>query len=99
MPPGSEVGSFLRSGVRVPEPSSDSAEDLDVRWARVLVVPQAVVAGTVSVVAGEGAGACSWDELRATYEEQAAPGVPEAACGLELMNDGRWPSDGSPRRQ
>lgn len=53
MPAGSGVGSFLRHGVRVPEPSSDGAEDLELRRTRILVVPEAVVAGTVSVVAGE----------------------------------------------
>ena len=46
--------------------------------------------------AGDGA-ACSWDELRATYEEQAARGVPEAIEGLELIEQGRWPSSGRHR--
>ena len=41
--------------------------------------------------------ACSWDEMRATYEEQAARGVPEAVRGLELIEEGRWPTSGRPR--
>jgi hypothetical protein len=41
--------------------------------------------------------ACTWDALRAVYEEQAARGVPEAIVGLERMNAGCWPSDGAPR--
>lgn len=41
--------------------------------------------------------ACSWDTMRATYEEQAARGVPEAIVGLELIEQGRWPVSGRPR--
>jgi hypothetical protein len=41
--------------------------------------------------------ACSWDAMRATYEEQAARGVPEAVRGLELIEEGRWPTSGRPR--
>lgn len=43
------------------------------------------------------AAACSWEELRATYEEQAARGVPEAIRGLELIEQDRWPTSGRPR--
>jgi len=43
------------------------------------------------------AAACSWDAMRATYEEQAARGVPEAIAGLELIEQGRWPASGRPR--
>jgi hypothetical protein len=43
------------------------------------------------------AAACSWDVMRATYEEQAARGVPEAVRGLELIEEGRWPTSGRPR--
>ncbi len=39
------------------------------------------------------------DQLRAVYEEQAALGIPEAVRGLERMDRGRWPSDGSPRKR
>jgi hypothetical protein len=41
--------------------------------------------------------ACSWDELRATYEEQAARGISEAIEGLERIEQGRWPTSGRPR--
>ena len=41
--------------------------------------------------------ACSWDAMRATYEEQAARGVPEAIRGLELIEQGRWPTSGRKR--
>lgn len=41
--------------------------------------------------------ACSWDRMRAVYEEQAERGVPEAVRGLELIEHDRWPSSGRPR--
>ena len=41
--------------------------------------------------------ACSWDVMRATYEEQAARGVPEAVRGLEMIEAGRWPTTGRQR--
>lgn len=47
---------------------------------------------------GESGDACSWDAMRATYEEQAARGVPEAVRGLELIEQDRWPSSGRPRK-
>jgi hypothetical protein len=47
---------------------------------------------------GESGAACSWDAMRATYEEQAARGVPEAVRGLELIEQDRWPSSGRPRK-
>jgi hypothetical protein len=40
---------------------------------------------------------CSWEVMRATYEEQAARGVPEAVKGLELIRQDRWPTSGRPR--
>ena len=43
--------------------------------------------------------ACSWDVMRATYEEQAARGVPEAIRGLELIDQDRWPTSGRPRER
>ena len=43
------------------------------------------------------AAACSWDQMRVTYEEQAARGVPEAIHGLQLIEQGRWPTSGRPR--
>lgn len=43
--------------------------------------------------------ACSWDAMRETYEEQAARGVPEAIRGLELIEQGRWPSSGRQRER
>jgi hypothetical protein len=46
---------------------------------------------------GDLGAACSWDMLRATYEEQAARGIPEAVRGLELIDQGRWPTSGRPR--
>ena len=49
--------------------------------------------------ASPGYEACTWDQLRAVYEEQAARGVPEAVRGLERMDQGCWPSDGSPRKR
>jgi hypothetical protein len=53
---------------------------------------------TSSPVQGTTQGAaCSWDEMRATYEEQAARGIPEAIEGLERIEQGRWPSSGRPR--
>jgi hypothetical protein len=45
------------------------------------------------------AAACSWDVLRAVYEEQAARGVPEAIRGLALIEQDRWPSSGRPRQR
>lgn len=47
----------------------------------------------------ETAAACSWEAMRETYEEQAARGIPEAIRGLELIEQGRWPSSGRPREQ
>lgn len=41
--------------------------------------------------------ACSWEAMRATYQEQAARGIPEAMRGLELIEEGRWPTSGRPR--
>jgi hypothetical protein len=41
--------------------------------------------------------ACSWDAMRLTYEEQAARGIPEAIEGLELIEQGRWPTSGRRR--
>jgi hypothetical protein len=41
---------------------------------------------------------CAGDALCATYEEQAARGVPEAIHGLALIREGRWPGSGQPRR-
>jgi hypothetical protein len=35
--------------------------------------------------------------MRATYEEQAARGVPEAVRGLELIEQECWPTTGRPR--
>ena len=43
--------------------------------------------------------ACSWDAMRSVYEEQAARGVPEARRGLELIEQGRWPSSGRLRER
>ena len=43
------------------------------------------------------ADACAWDAMRATYEEQAARGVPEAVRGLELIREDRWPTSGRHR--
>lgn len=43
--------------------------------------------------------ACSWEAMRATYEEQAARGVPEARRGLELIEQDRWPTSGRPRER
>jgi len=42
---------------------------------------------------------CSWDAMRAVYEEQAARGEPEAIRGLELIERERWPSSGRPRER
>ena len=50
-----------------------------------------------SAAACEVGAACSWDAMRATYEEQAARGVPEAVRGLELIERDRWPTSGRPR--
>jgi hypothetical protein len=41
--------------------------------------------------------ACSWSALRATYQEQAARGNPQAIEGLKLIEQGRWPSSGRRR--
>jgi len=38
--------------------------------------------------------AYSWDTMRGTYEEQWARGAPEAARGLKMIEQGRWPSSG-----
>ncbi len=43
--------------------------------------------------------ACSWDAMCRVYREQAARGVAEAVRGLELIEQDRWPSSGSPRRR
>jgi hypothetical protein len=50
-----------------------------------------------TAAACETSAACSWDVMRATYEEQAARGVPEAVHGLELIEQDRWPTSGRPR--
>jgi hypothetical protein len=41
--------------------------------------------------------ACSWEAMRAVYQEQADRGDPDAVRGLELIEQGRWPSSGRPR--
>ena len=43
--------------------------------------------------------ACSWDRMRAVYEEQAARGVPEAVEGLEMIEQDRWPTNGQRRER
>ncbi|MGD8485912.1 MAG: hypothetical protein PVG27_01240 [Chloroflexota bacterium] len=43
--------------------------------------------------------ACSWEAMRAVYEEQARRGVPEAKRGLERIEQGRWPTSGRPRER
>lgn len=52
---------------------------------------------TTGAADGAVGAACSWDALRATYEEQAARGIPEAVRGLELIDQGRWPTSGRRR--
>jgi hypothetical protein len=42
--------------------------------------------------------ACSWEAMRAVYQEQAARGEPEAIRGLERIEQGRWPTSGRPRQ-
>ena len=41
--------------------------------------------------------ACSWEAMRAVYQEQADRGDADAVRGLELIDQDRWPSSGRPR--
>jgi hypothetical protein len=43
--------------------------------------------------------ACAWDVLRATYQEQASRGIPQAIEGLQRIEQGRWPSSGRRRQR
>ena len=55
--------------------------------------------GTPDAQATEIGAACSWDRMRAVYEEQAARGVPEAIEGLEMIEQDRWPTSGRRRER
>ena len=81
-------------GIAFPDTISDMQRAIARLRSRLGRGPRQLVVGTE-----DGAEACAWEAMRATYQEQAARGVPEAVRGLELIEQDRWPASGQPRNR